>query len=322
MRFDNSIDLFMDGFYTKEINCIDIPTAACCSIYNRDNYFFYVFLLALFWNFLENADDWLYVRKKIISVLGGKLYEKTSDSTEGTFNTIVNALKNNNVVLSIFKYGALPYSRYYKTGTYDHGVIICGIDEEKEILKIGDRELIRQYIDEGIFTADVISTQWISFEMMKKIISESDQLFCASSDNMTEHYRKTYIIENSTNIIGWRDIKDKAHEMITKDFHNNIRNLVKKSDTTDYLAKANMQSNRRKYYLALEATTRILTKYSGNDCNVQDKWNLFLENRHLLIDKIYKNIYANTSFDSIEGLLSLDEQLAFQFLDVLGENDG
>ena len=322
MRIDNCIDLFMDGFYTKEINCIDIPMAACCSIYSRDNYFFYVFLLIMSWNFLNNSDDWLYVRKRIISVLYGKMYEEPSESVEDTFNTIVNALKNNNLVLCIFKYGALPYSRYYRTGTYDHGVIICGIDEEKEIFKIADRELIRQYIDEGIFTADVVATQWISFAMLKQIILESEHMFCDNNDNMTEHYRKTYIIENSMKAIGWREIKAEVCEMIKSNFHNGIREFIKNMNTADYLAKANMQSNRRKYYLSLEAMTRILTKYSENDRMVQDIWKRFLDNRHFLIDKIYKSIYANDSCDNLEEFLSLDEQLAFEFFDVLGESNG
>ena len=46
------------------------------------------------------------------------------------------------------------------------------------------------------------------------------------------------------------------------------------------------------------------------------------QNRHFLIDKIYKSIYANDSCDNLEEFLSLDEQLAFEFFDVLGESNG
>ena len=314
---EKKIDLFMDGFYTRDINCIDIPMAASCSSYNRDYYFFYIFLLIMFNNFSYDK-DWYSLRKKIIGLLGGELAKKKIKDENEEFDCILENINNKNNVLGIFKYGSLPYSRYYKKGTYDHGVILCGVDEDKEIIKICDRELVREYIEDGIFSADVLSSQWITYEMLRKIIHESMEI-SSNLCNRTVHHKTLYVIHGLKNVHNWNDIKNIVYAELSNSISNNINDYIEYlRDNQEIITDEILQENRRKFLLAFQAIDKIYMKYGEQDKSI-NQLSQFLSNRSKLVNLIYKNVYTNKSFENLDLLLQKDSELAKELICSLGD---
>lgn len=316
------VDLYRDGFLTKEINCIDIPLAACCGTIDRNNYFYYLFILSIMNNFSNVNESWFGLRNYILRKMKGDIIKVEIEGPQDYFDKLISEIKLNHVVLCIFKYGSLPYSRYYKTGTYDHGVILCGIDEKKELVKICDRELVRRYIEEGIFEADVLASQWISYYMLKNMIVESFKIYTENRDNLSEHYKCFYVIKQ-LNRNEWEYIKKAIVIDIKDNFNNNIV-IFLKNLRNDKLKKTEsfLQNSRRDYYLSLTVIKKILARYEGDESNLVKRWDEFLLIRLNLINLIYKNYYSGNDYSDVMNLIRKDKEVVLSFFELLGETNG
>ena len=172
------IDEYFDGYKSKELNCIDLPLAACLGYFERDYYFFYCIIYCFYVNWMGKYDEsWLSTRQNILKFLNIDMKEKNTEPLQ----SIKDSIKSNSPTLMIVKYGSLPYSEYYKTGLYDHGVIICGYDENIGTYIVRDREVVRQYINSDLWNSDVLFRLQISDKELEQIISESYRLNSGNS---------------------------------------------------------------------------------------------------------------------------------------------
>ena len=139
-----NIDNFYDGYKTSDLNCVDLPMAAASGHFNRDNYFFYCFSYSYLLNFHCNfEDDWFSVRSKLLRLLGLELYKVSVEGEEELYEKVAGCIAKEHPVVFLVKYGALFYSKYYKWGAYNHGLIVSDFNDELRTFGVRDREVVR-----------------------------------------------------------------------------------------------------------------------------------------------------------------------------------
>ena len=71
MKFGVNIDFYYDGYKTQDINCVDLPLAACVGHFDRKLYFVYCFCYAYLFNWkLYYKEDWHECSKAILQEMG------------------------------------------------------------------------------------------------------------------------------------------------------------------------------------------------------------------------------------------------------------
>lgn len=186
------IDNYYDGYRTSEINCVDLPIAAAAGHFDRDNYFYYCFCYIYVLNWMRYfRDDWLEIRKCILDMLDLEFCAVRVNENQELFDQLIRCMDQGTPVIFLVKYGSLFYSKYYKYGTYDHGIIINDYNDETNVFGIRDREVVREHIEAGIFTSDVMHRLAISDEQLKTIWISSNQLF---EQEKSPHFNVFYCI--------------------------------------------------------------------------------------------------------------------------------
>lgn len=190
-----TIDNYYDGYKTSDINCVDLPIAACTGHFNRDNYFYYCLCYSYLLNWVCSFDDdWFEIRSRLLSLLGLEFKKIKVDSETELFHKVIQCMKEEHPVIFIVKYGSLFYSRYYKWGTFNHGLIINDFNDEYKIFGIRDREVIREHIDSGIFSSDVMHRIQVDYDQLFKIWEKSNTLF---EEEQSIHYHTFYSINRA-----------------------------------------------------------------------------------------------------------------------------
>lgn len=182
------MDSFTDGYNAGHINCIDLPIAAAASVFKKTNYASYCALYSLFVNWV-NEDDWLNVRRGMLSVLNIKIYEISPRSLTITLRSELSAGRP---VIMIVKYGALFYSRYYKWGDFDHAIVVSGHNPINGTITIRDREIVRDLIDAGHIKGDALHRLAVTDDMVAHIWRLSNDVF---ERERSEHAGKLYSLE-------------------------------------------------------------------------------------------------------------------------------
>ena len=90
-------------------------------------------------------DDWYKTRESILKILGIEFCRIKAGNKEDLFDKVIQQIDEECPVFFVVKYGSLFYSKYYKWGTYDHGLILSEYNDEYKIFGIRDREVVREH---------------------------------------------------------------------------------------------------------------------------------------------------------------------------------
>jgi hypothetical protein len=171
------MDNYYDGYKSSELNCIDLPIGAAAGFYHRDNYFYYCFAYCLFMNFFLNYQaDWLESRNRILDSLGLCL-DAVSVQEANLLDQIKKCLDEEKPVIMIVKYGSLFYSRYYGWGTFNHALLLSDYNDTYELIGVRDREAVKEHIENGHFSSDIMHRITLKYEHIHTIWKESERQF-------------------------------------------------------------------------------------------------------------------------------------------------
>lgn len=281
MKKELQLDDYFDGYRSNKLNCIDIPLAACAGYFNRDNYFLYCMLFPIYTNWLCSYNEpWINIRNGILAYLGINIIEIARNDKE-----IRSSIASGSPLLCIQKYGSLPYSKHYTTGKYDHGIVICGYDANNSTYIIRDREIMRSYIDNGIFSSDVLFRMQITSKQLFTSFKLSDELNKGESDICSKIYK---FVNNDE---FYREIKEllnsiKKDKNFTSSLYSFIEYRNKAVDDGIYYDKEHIEADRRLYCISYELFMDVCSKFFEFDSDILEQYNTFIKNRTSLIDKI------------------------------------
>lgn len=323
------IEHYFDGYKSSDINCIDIPIAACAGYFKRDYYFLYCFCYCYFFNWSGNVGkDWLYNREIIMNILDLYLVPIKIESDKELLPCITRLIDSKMPILMIVKYGALFYSDYYKWGEYDHGLIISDYDDEREVVGIRDREVVRYYINNGIFSSDIFHRLQIDYDTLINIWNKSNQMFKIEKSN---HFYYLYAIK-SNNIKQYIDIKQlfiKLKECNNNNFLNRLSTYISETDEKITLGividRAEMENSRRIHCLSFKVLFDLVYNYLKERgiaqeklIEINNKYSDFIDHRYQLFNLLQKNILSNSRFHYDKDIAK-DTNLFLQFWKTIEE---
>lgn len=164
-----------EGFTASHANCIDIPIAGAASVFEPENYYAYCAHYCAHVNWTKDL-RWLDMRQHILSHLGIRMERLLVDDST-VLGVIYEALRLERPVVLIVKYGALFYSEHYRTGKYDHAIVVSGYDRARGTCYIHDREMIRSHIRSGLMKCDVLHRFQITESMLVQIWKDTQIMY-------------------------------------------------------------------------------------------------------------------------------------------------
>lgn len=314
-----NIDCYYDGYKTSEINCVDLPIAACAGHFNRDNYFLY----CMCYNYILNwasyfEEDWLSLRKKLLSYLKLDFQQEKAKDKNELFEKVTSCIAGGQPVILIVKYGSLVYSKYYKWGTYDHGLIVSDFNDENRTFGIRDREAVREHINAGIFTSDIMHRIQINYDQLGEIWDYSNKLF---KDEQSIHYKHFYYLKSSVTdkIVNPVTLINKLMDDKTIPLENQLKNyalkLNEKISGKNEIKYVEEENVRRIFHRSFFIFTDVIKRYFPSDNEKCNKWlytafEVFLNNRLSVFNMLHLYALRNMQFpiDELERLLKKDTE--------------
>lgn len=197
------IDLYKDGFTHDEYTCMDIPVAAACGYFNRDNYFDFLYLMAVKSNFGFYSKD---IKPNMVkenceiplSQLGFNINRVEIESKEAFFQYIEESIQQKKPVLMSIKYKGLFYDKFYqdKEGEMVHLLLISGWNPKIKILTIRDSSFFIG-LDLNDNKVNVLFPLNLKQDYVWDIFYDS---WFQSDDNNSKKYNYLYQIEQSQDI--------------------------------------------------------------------------------------------------------------------------
>lgn len=309
------IDEYFDGFKSSDINCVDLPLAACLGHYDRNYYFLYCILYAIYMNWMGRHDeDWVTTRSNIL-----KFFNVTIEENICRFSNIKKSINEKKPSLMILKYGSLPYSQHYKKGLYDHGIIVCGYDDERESYFIRDREVAREYIKKNVFTSDVLFKLQICEETLCRMLNDSTEM----DDGSSPICNKLYSLEQ-------KEYRDVEISLLLSEFLEEIKKgepsvlsyiKVKNKDMLECkeYEREYIEADRRRYCNTFELFIKTCSRYFEVSEYTLNMYNEFYKERVQLMDIIQMEYLRRNSVDTeqVYGMIKADKRLFILFLESL-----
>ena len=303
MKFGVNIDFYYDGYKTQDINCVDLPLAACVGHFDRKLYFVYCFCYAYLFNWkLFYKEDWHECRKAILQEMGIGFGREKNVICNNLKSTIIKHLKMHEPVFSVVKYGALSYSQYYKTGKYDHGLIISDYDDVLKVFGIRDREIIREHINMGIFTSDILARLQIDEDDIIKIWAEASSMF---AEEKSLHKGVLYYLYQDKKIYPIEiliQLLQKPIQLSDSQLRKYVLSFGDENAIRTNISIAEIENFKRVFFKSFGIILDTVKKIGGIDkvfideC-LKETYLEFLNERELLVDLILKQIMHGKGVD-------------------------
>lgn len=303
MKEQIKIDKFDDGFKLENANCIDITIAGAAGYYNRNYYFYYLFLWSVYANWQDNTQiSWSGFREKLLNKLGLKL--NIVEVNEGDFlNTVYKNVDNVIPTILIVKYNQVFYLDTYMeiNNLNPHATIIAGYDSKKGQILVKDASLYRvNNYREGIYNI------YLKENMLRHIWESSQIEFKRENDFFAY---KIYTIEKSTVsaidsyfylLIVYLNEYQKTNYLmrILDSFNNNIE-LIRTDNQIEIIRRISYGSMKLFFYILekivkeIEENTLILNR-------LKDLESHYLNNRNLLLSMLHANALKNMKMTNEE----------------------
>lgn len=172
-----------ESYYYKTIGCVQAPIAIASGYFNHENYFFYCAYYSLYciWN------DGFFEENLILDKLGLELSVADINTKEEFFSKISEALANNHPIRLILDYYYLFYYDFnYQNRHGWHGIIVCGIDEQKSTITIMD-------------------CAHISFDSPFQCLTLTQDILWDIWEKSSSYFTETYSISRSINFLIQKD---------------------------------------------------------------------------------------------------------------------
>lgn len=162
------IDFFTDGIAEVEFNCIDIPIAAACGKYKRENYFLYLLQICVSrnWKRKDGERDLLF---QYMSNLGLK-FESIQTCEGALVDCVRSCIDADWPVLLPVTYYEMFFTTRYKRNTASHFLLVEGYMEENEVLLLREElgfissEKLKE--QKGLYPLrlknEMVETMWIN----------------------------------------------------------------------------------------------------------------------------------------------------------------
>lgn len=312
------IDCYLDGYKSSELNCIDLPIAAACGFFGRENYFYYCALYCIYMNFfLDFQKNWLENRNIFLKVLGLELVSHEVNELN-LVSSITKNIDEDAPVLLIVKYGSLFYSKYYGWGTFNHGLIVSDYNDTYDLIGIRDREVIRDYINQGVFTSDVMHRITLQSSQLREIWLKSNIKF---GEEQLTHFNKIYSLHKQNN-----KFMDFSHSLANEFERMDrksmlllyIQNYIQKDDQ---FLEPDIEAMRRVFYRSFLTLFGCIEKYISIDENfksdyisVRDK---FMRHRLLTLNHIQLSMVTNRGKNDLIKWLAEDVEYSNALIEFL-----
>lgn len=166
------LDYYIDGFNVEQVNCLDLSIAGACGCYNKEFYFYYLFLLSIQDNWIGKTDT-----NKILQKIGLTSYQHHVISEKELLDNIYSAINLKKPVLLPVKYNKLFFdAKYNRNNNTMHLLLITGYDKENELIKVRDflfaRNLVQAILNKKV---DVLADLTITTKQLCDIYFESEE---------------------------------------------------------------------------------------------------------------------------------------------------
>lgn len=313
------IDNYYDGYKSSELNCIDLPIAAAAGFSNRDNYFYYCFLYCLHMNLhLDFQSNWVENRDSILKNMGLQ-FEAVAVDKSNLIKQVIRCIDEECPVILIVKYGSLFYSRYFGWGTYNHGLVLSDYNKTYGLIGIRDREIVKEHIENGYFSSDVMHRMTLESEHVISIWEKSNKQF--KSENLPY----------SDSIFCIKSIKNcpTSFEQIFQDAmrYGDKKNMLhlyarKQIELEGTFTDANAEAMRRVFYRSFLPFFDLFEKKVPLNEREKIKYTeikeSFLKERMLAINHIQRALLRkNRSIQKLDSLLVRDNEAIDKMLDFI-----
>ena len=270
---------------------------------------------------LNYREHWDENRKTILNQLNLQFVEIRIDENN-LLDNIIQQISNEFPVIMIVKYGSLFYSRYYKWGDYNHGLILSDYDLEKKIIGVRDREFVREHIDNGLIKSDILHRTPLDFEHIKDIWSYSNDMF--KKEDLW--YKNTiFSIEGTKKQeISFIDIAKSCSQM--KNLKNYFREYVENTIYNNKeIVKSEEEAVRRVFYRSFDTLYHCMEIELNENPEVLNKAfktkNELTKLRLDILNKLQLQLLRKEkiSISAYQPLLCLEESIVQELFELLDE---
>lgn len=217
----NEIDLdFCDnGYSVNELDCFDQAIATASTLYNKENYFLYAFILKLKFLWIEPLNhnyNFFNYQNEILNKLGLELIEEYISDEFKLIPTIKNIINNYMPVIYMPKRNAIPYSSDYQNNIDSlHAILISGYAKLNNVLVLRDIShlessgakiqskygLYKLYLKESIFVDMYNDTNFYVSKSDRYSYFENKLFYIQkTNDNDIKNYQDLITYFNSMNL--------------------------------------------------------------------------------------------------------------------------
>lgn len=315
-----NIDHYIDGYAIKNNNCIDNTLAAATGAFNRDYYFYYSFLYAIYNNWgMQNKNNSNFLDEKniIMNQYGIKMDYLKINNQDELLHEIKRCIDEGNPVMVPVKYYHLFYYESFMVGNASHTILISGYFEKKRTLILRECQLGNETFRQ-IIKSDPFSKLRFREDIVVDIWEKSNKMF-ASEDNFFQN-KLFRIYKSSENSIIDSYIK-LADNFINIDVNNNnLISFIKKYNS--YNNNINMIPWRNNFHGAIYILFDIFEKtYNILSLNkdIINEYEIFkdeyLNFRYNLLSRIHMDILRKVKYNEskinyiCDSVINMDERL-------------
>lgn len=297
------IDYYADGFNVEEIDCWDMTLACACGVYNKENYYFYSFLYAMFNNWPWSNKP---VTEQVLKLLGVGQNEYHVNSGEELINKIYDAIDLGNPVLMLLRYNKIFFnSLYKKESDLNHVLLITGYDKERQLLNV------RDYLFAKKFTKAVVQGSadiFIDFAIKDEYVIEMWQ------ETKKEGVNSLFILERNDDPL----IAD--YESLLQFFLENVSVDKKNYERYNTAAEGDYKLLRQKLYRNVSMLLRVVRRaFNEGHCilrNIQgdkleEAMQQMIKKRDMYASKMIKEMMRDQTIsdEAIHVIADYDQEL-------------
>ncbi len=300
-----------ESYYYKTISCIEAPIAIASGYFNHENYFYYCAYYSLYsiWKdcgFFEESNF-------ILDKLGLELSVAASIHTkEEFFCEISDALANNHPIWLLLDYYYMFYYNFnYQNRHGSHGIIVCGIDEEKSTITIMD--CVHNSFDSPFQCLTL--TQDILWDIWGKSNNYFTETYNKSKVNFLIMQKNSNIITNSAysflkDIVESRYIS-KNDALINKVILNNNLDLYNFE-----LIKRDLVDSVKSIFNLIDSIFNKIDRNTDWYKNYNELKQRYILNRAQIFSKILKGIFKGRKLEEdekgkyIDRVQAIDDELS------------
>lgn len=283
-----NIDLYLDGYNYAQVNCVELPIAAACGSYNKNNYFYYSFYYSLY----NNYGNEVIHTDRILNNIGLKLVAHTVHKKDQLLNLIFEKIDLNIPIVFISKYSELFWCKSFVMAPLKHAFLINGYWKEENIIIVRDSFIVNKFSNKGI--DDLIkASPMYEFSITEDMVSDIFEKNLEIGENESLYSVEIFEEHFTFNMIDM--IKD------------SIEFLKQNNDSLTFIINnlhkfkiTSVESLRKKYYYGFEILFDILEKFflnnskftcvKNNYLNLKDR---YIKYRGTCVQLICKQIIKN-----------------------------